>query len=168
MIDRADDVGRSGLFHALGPACDTPAHLAALLGDDLRAATDGYAHLWSTSLRHEGKAWPSTAATALKVLDLLDDPALGREDPTLPDTMLAYLCAVGVAADLGERAAPRNAPAEDVRRRGRRSTGPTPLGRRATTRTVAAVDRDGPRRRFPYDPGTILIAIGDLDGDTRP
>ncbi|MCX4719236.1 hypothetical protein OG818_26240, partial [Streptomyces virginiae] len=113
MIDRPDDIDRSGLFHALGPAYDTPGHLAALLGDDARAAPDGYTHLWSTSLRHEGKAWPSTAATALGVLDLLDDPTLGREDPTLPDAMLAYLCAVGVAADLGERAATIRTRVED-------------------------------------------------------
>ncbi|MFF4421547.1 hypothetical protein ACFY04_12295 [Streptomyces sp. NPDC001549] len=92
-----DDVDRSGLFHAVGPASDTPRHPAALLGDDAKAFVDGYSHLWSATLRREGKAWPSTAPTALLVAELLDDPPL-------PDAMLAHLHAVGIAADLGTRA----------------------------------------------------------------
>lgn len=95
----------SGLFHALGPAGDTPRHLAALLGDDARALVDGYSHLWSATLRREGKAWPATAPTAMLVAELLDNPLLGPDDPSLPDAMLAYLYAIGAAADLGDRAA---------------------------------------------------------------
>ncbi|WP_404962126.1 DUF4259 domain-containing protein [Streptomyces sp. 147326] len=105
VVDRTDDVDWSGLFHAFGPASDTPRHLAALLGDDAKALVDGYSHLWSTTLRREGKAWPSTAPTAWLVAELLDDPLSGPDDPSLPDAMLAYLHAVGVAADLGDRAA---------------------------------------------------------------
>lgn len=104
VIDRLDDVDWSGLFHALGPASDTPQHLVALLGDDATALVAGYSHLWSTTLRREGKAWPATAPTALLVAELLDDPLLGRDDPSMPDAMLAYLHAVGTAADLGTQA----------------------------------------------------------------
>jgi hypothetical protein len=93
------------LFHALGPAGDTPRHLAALLGDDAEGFVDGYSHLWSATLRREGKAWPATALTALLVVELLDNPLLGPDDPSLPDAMLAYLYAIGVAADLGDEAA---------------------------------------------------------------
>ncbi|MFC8719779.1 hypothetical protein [Kitasatospora sp. NPDC057198] len=95
----------AGLFHAEGPADDTPGHLAALLGDDEAALTRGYTHLWSVTLRQEGRAWPATGPTALLAADLLDDPRLDRADPTLPDALLVYLYAVGLAADLGGRAA---------------------------------------------------------------
>ncbi|WP_126641048.1 hypothetical protein [Embleya hyalina] len=105
MDDRAHDVDWSGLFHASGTAGDTPRRLAALLGDDAWALVDGYSHLWSQTLRREGGAWPATAPTARLVTELLDNPLLGRDDPTLPDAMLAYLYEVGVAADLGDRAA---------------------------------------------------------------
>ncbi|SEO98135.1 hypothetical protein SAMN05216267_106410 [Actinacidiphila rubida] len=84
----------SGLFYAAGPAGDTPRHLAALLSDDARAFVDGYSHLWSATLRREGKAWP---ATALLVVELLDNPLLGPEDPSLRDAMLAYLYEVGAS-----------------------------------------------------------------------
>jgi hypothetical protein len=103
--DRAREVNWSGLFHAAGPAFDTPRLLAALLGDDARAFTDGYSHLWSATLRREGKAWPATAPTALLVVELLDNPLLGPDDPSLRDAMLAYLYRVGVAGDLGGEAA---------------------------------------------------------------
>ncbi|MER5897989.1 hypothetical protein [Streptomyces sp. NPDC001876] len=104
VVDHMDDVEWSGLFHAGGLACDTPRHLAALLGEDARAFVDGYSHLWSTTLRREGRAWPVTAPTALIVVECLDDPLLGPEDPSLADGMLVYLYAVGVAADLGDQA----------------------------------------------------------------
>ncbi|MFJ5229917.1 hypothetical protein ACIQBJ_08420 [Kitasatospora sp. NPDC088391] len=102
MIDDPDGVEWSRLFHAMGPAGDTPQRLAALLSDDTRAFVDGYSHLWST-LRREGRAWPVTAPAALIVVGLLDDPRLGPDDPSLRDAMLVYLYAVGVAADLGDR-----------------------------------------------------------------
>ncbi|MEU9979381.1 hypothetical protein [Streptomyces sp. NPDC051014] len=78
---------------------------AALLGDDARAFVDGYSHLWSATLRREGKAWPATAPTALLVVELLDNPLRGPDDLSLRDAMLAYLYEVGVAADLGDEAA---------------------------------------------------------------
>ncbi|GAA2387460.1 hypothetical protein [Streptomyces viridochromogenes] len=104
MDERTHDVDWSDLFHASGPAGDTPRHLAALLDDDARAFADGYSHLWSATLRREGRAWPATAPTALLVVELLDNPLLGPDDPSLRDAMLAYLYEVGVAADLGDRA----------------------------------------------------------------
>ncbi|MFG2919036.1 hypothetical protein ACGF0D_39930 [Kitasatospora sp. NPDC048298] len=103
MVDHID-VEWSGLFHAEGLASDTPRYLAALLGDDAKAFANGYAHLWSTTLRREGRAWPATAPTAMLVAELLDHPLLGPDDPSLPDAMLAYLYAVGIAADLGDQA----------------------------------------------------------------
>jgi len=108
---RADDVDWSGLFHAEGRASDTPQHLKALLGysdssgDDARVFVDAYSHLWSTTLRRDRRAWPATAPTALLVTELLDDPRLGPDDPSLRDAMLAYLQTVAVVADLGDRAA---------------------------------------------------------------
>lgn len=113
MDDRTQDVDWSGIFHAAGPAADTPRHLAALLGDDARAFADGYSHLWSATLRREGKAWPATAPTALLVAELLDDSLLGPDDPSLRDAMLAYLYEVGVAADLGDRAVQIRAQVQD-------------------------------------------------------
>ncbi|MFF8532333.1 hypothetical protein ACF07B_10295 [Streptomyces sp. NPDC015532] len=113
MADSREDVDWSGLLHAEGPASDTPRRLAALLGDDVKAFVDGYTHLWSTTLRREGRAWPATAPTAALVAELLDDPLLGPDDPSLPDAMLVYLYVVGVAADLGEGAAEIRARAED-------------------------------------------------------
>ncbi|MEV7176356.1 hypothetical protein [Kitasatospora sp. NPDC093679] len=104
MTARVEETDWSGLFHALGPASDTPRQLAALLGDDARAFTAGYTHLWSATLRQDGRAWPATAPTALLVAGLLDDPLLGRDDPSLPEALLAYLHAVAVVADLGDRA----------------------------------------------------------------
>ncbi|MFD8418495.1 hypothetical protein [Streptomyces sp. NPDC059466] len=111
--DRTHDVDWSGLFHASGPASDTPGHLAALLGNDARASVDGYSHLWSATLRREGKAWPATAPTAMLVAELLDNPLLGLDDPSLPDAMLAYLYVVGAAADLGDQATEIRARVQD-------------------------------------------------------
>ncbi|MGW4645879.1 hypothetical protein [Kitasatospora sp. NPDC004289] len=96
------EVDWSVLFHARGSARDTPKRLAALSGDDPCAFVEGYTELWAT-LRREGGAWPATAPTALLVADLLDDPRLGPDDPSLRDAMLVHLYGVGVAADLGGR-----------------------------------------------------------------
>ena len=111
--DPTQDVDWSGLFHASGPATDTSRYLAALLSDDPKAFVDGYSHLWSATLRREGKAWPATAPTALLVAELLDNPLLGPDDPSLADAMLVYLYEVGVAADLGDRAAEIRARVKD-------------------------------------------------------
>ncbi|MFF7209214.1 hypothetical protein ACFZAU_01595 [Streptomyces sp. NPDC008238] len=234
MDDRKHDVDWSGLFHAVGPADDTPRHLAALLGDDARAFVDGYSYLWSVTLRREGRAWPATAPTAGLVAELLDDPLLGPDDPSLPDAMLAYLYEVGVAADLGDRAAEIRAQvkgrAPDLRawtaayvstdadgraRMWRDGTGlgelvldqaalacfdlvpallrrtlPHLASERARRRTCAAA-AVGSLARHPeasaqrpwlraqltslalgadtsHDLATMVIAIGHLDGDTRP
>ncbi|MGW5639639.1 hypothetical protein, partial [Streptomyces sp. NPDC003832] len=47
------------------------------------------------------------------VAELLDNPLLGLDDPSLPDAMLAYLYEVGAAADLGGRAAEIRAGVKD-------------------------------------------------------
>ncbi|AZP15116.1 hypothetical protein ACIGMX_32955 [Streptomyces aquilus] len=137
-----DDVDWSGLFHAAGPAGDTPRHLAALLGEDARASVDGYAHLWSTTLRREGKAWPATAPTAMLVAELLDNPLLGLDDPSLPDAMLAYLYVVGVAADLGGQAT-------EIRARVQNHTPEL----RAWTAAYVAADADSRARMWQDDTG---------------
>ncbi|MFE3206206.1 hypothetical protein [Embleya sp. NPDC059237] len=137
MDHSADNVDWSGLFHASGPAGDTPGRLAALLGEDAWAFVDGYSHLWSETLRREGKAWPATAPAAMLVAELLDNPLLGPDDPSLPDAMLAYLYAIGVAADLGDRAAETRARVEDR----------TPELRAWTAEYVSA-DADGRERMW--------------------
>ncbi|GJF33833.1 hypothetical protein KNE206_65330 [Kitasatospora sp. NE20-6] len=137
MVDHTDGVDWSALFHASGPACDTPRHLAALLGDDAKAFVDGYTHLWSATLRREGRAWPATAPTALLVADLLDDPPPGPDDPSLRDAMLAYLYAVGIAADLGDRA-------EEIRTR----VGDRAPQLRAWTEDYLSADADGRARMW--------------------
>ncbi|MFJ4844478.1 MULTISPECIES: hypothetical protein [unclassified Streptomyces] len=105
MTVRMDTADWARLFHALGPASDTPRHLEALLGDDPKAFVDGYTHLWSTTIRRDGRVWPATAPTALLVSRFLDDASLWPDDPSMPDAVLAYLYKVGVAADLGDKAA---------------------------------------------------------------
>ncbi|MFE5325492.1 hypothetical protein ACFRCG_03600 [Embleya sp. NPDC056575] len=47
------------------------------------------------------------------VAELLDNPLLGPDDPSLRNAMLAYLYAIGVAADLGDRAAEIRARVEE-------------------------------------------------------
>ncbi|MFG2824485.1 hypothetical protein ACGFX4_34275 [Kitasatospora sp. NPDC048365] len=234
MVDHPDDVEWSRLFHGSGPACDTPRHLSALLGDDATTFVDGYSHLWSTTLRREGRAWPSTAPTALLVAELLDDSLLGADDPTLPDAMLAYLHAIGVAADLGDHAAVTRARVEhhaaelrawtsdylaaDRDGRARMWQDGTGLGELVLDQAALAcfdlvptllrrvlphLASERPRRRAcaaaaigslarhpsasaqrpalleqltsaaratesPHDLATMLIAVGDLGGDTRP
>ncbi|MFI5530699.1 hypothetical protein ACIA8O_19375 [Kitasatospora sp. NPDC051853] len=153
------EVDWSGLFHATGSAADTPRRLAALLGDDPRALVEGCMELWST-LRREGGAWPATAPTALLVVDLLDDPRLGPDDPSLRDAMLVYLYGVGVAADVGGRE-------REVRARiaGR---GPE---LDAWTADYLAADQDGRSRMWQDEGGTgpgelvierAALACGDL------
>ncbi|WP_448317547.1 hypothetical protein [Streptomyces sp. CO7] len=105
MPECGDDVDWAGLFHAEGPASDTPRRLRALLGDDARAFVDGYTHLWSGTLRPEGGVWPVMAPAALLVAEWLDDSSLWPEDPTMPEAVLAYLYAVAVGADLEDREA---------------------------------------------------------------
>ncbi len=232
--DRTQDVDWSRLFHALGPAGDTPRHLAALLGDDARAFVDGYSHLWSATVHRDDKAWPATAATALLVTELMGNPLLGPDDPSLADAMLAYLYRVGVAADLGDRAVEIRArvksraqelrswtaeylstdtDARAVMWRDGTGLGELVLDQAALAcfdvvptllhRTIPYITADRARRRTcaaaavgslarhpaasaqrpalleqlrstalaadsPHDLGTIVIAIGQLDGDTRP
>ena len=104
MTGYLDTFDWSRFAHGLGPATDTPGHLRALLGDDAGAFVAGYSHLRSQTLRPDGGAWPVTAPVALVVSELLDDPRLGPDDPSMRDAMLAYLHRAAVAGDLGEEA----------------------------------------------------------------
>lgn len=61
------------LLHAYGPATDTPAHLAALTGDDDAARQAALAHLTSAII-HQGTPWSATPHVVAEVVDLLDDP----------------------------------------------------------------------------------------------
>lgn len=104
MTERLDAVDWASLFHAEGSAADTPRRLHGLLGSeeemDAEAHIDGYSLLWRT-LHPERKAWPATAPSAQLVAELVDDPRLGPDDPSLPRALLAYLQSFGMAADLG-------------------------------------------------------------------
>lgn len=234
-----DEADWAGLFHREGPAVDTPGHLAALLGDPgdhADAFVAGYRHLWSVTLRREGKAWPATASAAVLVAESLDDPRLGPEDPTVAEALLAYLREVGAAADLGGAAGPLRARVTEAtaaaamrrwtadylasdahgrtrlwaeepelrelvldaavlacfdavprllnrvlpdlasaraRRRaaaagavGTLARHPASDGRR--TELVARLVVVAEASRSPYELGTVVVAIGELAGDTRP
>lgn len=58
------------LFHAYGPAIDTPAHLFALVAGTAREREDALAHLTSAIL-HQGTPWPATAPVAEVLVGLL-------------------------------------------------------------------------------------------------
>lgn len=74
----ADDVDWTRLFHAYGPAVDTPGHLRALTGDDLAAADGGLEEL-SLSVVHQFSVYPVTPFAVRILGGILDDPALRRE-----------------------------------------------------------------------------------------
>jgi hypothetical protein len=58
------------LAHAYGPAQDTPAHLAGLLGPDPQTTRAGIDHLWSAVL-HQGTVYPATAPAVVRVAGML-------------------------------------------------------------------------------------------------
>lgn len=62
------------LFHAYGPATDTPEHLAALSGGDEDEIDDALDHLDGAVL-HQGTIWTATPAAVAEVAARLADPA---------------------------------------------------------------------------------------------
>lgn len=112
--DAVAGVDWDGLFHAYGPAGDTPAHLRALTGGDADAQRAALDHLWSAVI-HQGTPWSVTPPAALVVAGLLPDPALvrpvaytltesiGDAPPPLRATLVNFLGAVAVAGSLAAR-----------------------------------------------------------------
>ncbi|BCJ67523.1 hypothetical protein [Polymorphospora rubra] len=93
------------LFHAHGPATDTPRYLQALVSDDDAAVAAAYQHLWSAVLR-PGTVWPATPPVARILATLIHDPRLGAGDETIRQGLLVFLRAVGKAVAVVERIAP--------------------------------------------------------------
>jgi hypothetical protein len=58
------------LFHAYGPATDTPDHLFALVAGTATERREGLAHL-SSAILHQGTPWPATAPVAEVLVGLL-------------------------------------------------------------------------------------------------
>jgi hypothetical protein len=73
-----EDVDWGVLFHAYGPADETPAHLRALTGDDHKAQLDAMDHLFYEVL-HQGTVYPATAVAVRVVSGLLGDVPLRRQ-----------------------------------------------------------------------------------------
>ncbi|GIH25908.1 hypothetical protein Aph01nite_42180 [Acrocarpospora phusangensis] len=94
----AADIDWSRLFHAYGPASDTPAHLRALTGPDDDARTGALDHLWSAVI-HQGTPWTVTPPAALVVAELLTDPETMRPaNDVLRAILLDFLGEVAEAA----------------------------------------------------------------------
>lgn len=74
----AEDVDWGVLFHAYGPADETPAHLRALTADDHKAQLDAMDHLFYEVL-HQGTVYPATAVAVRVVSGLLGDVQLRRQ-----------------------------------------------------------------------------------------
>ena len=85
----------AALFHAYGPATDTPGHLAALAGDDPAARDAALQHLWSAVI-HQGTPWTATPPAAREVAALVDAPRLAGTE--LRANLLTFLAAVAEAA----------------------------------------------------------------------
>ncbi|MEU6149615.1 hypothetical protein ABZ816_06415 [Actinosynnema sp. NPDC047251] len=77
------------LLHAYGRATDTPAHLAALTGDDDDARKAALYHLTSAII-HQGTPWSATPHVVREVVGVLDDPRAALAVPGL----LAFLAEV--------------------------------------------------------------------------
>ena len=92
------------LYHAYGPATDTPDHLRALLEGDEEAVGKAMDHLWSAVI-HQGTPWTATGTVARVLVGFLSDERLDREE-SLRGGLLRFLAAVAEApeqaADLGE------------------------------------------------------------------
>ncbi|GIJ43466.1 hypothetical protein Val02_03520 [Virgisporangium aliadipatigenens] len=89
------------LFHAYGPATDTPGHLAALAGDDPAAHSAALRHLRSAVI-HQGTPWTATPPAALEIAALVGDSRLaGPDRADLRATLLDFLAAVAEAGEGG-------------------------------------------------------------------
>jgi len=67
----------SRLFHAYGPATDTPGHLRDLTGDDPAKQAAALDHLYG-SINHQYSCYPATSSAVRVVGGLLEDPSLRR------------------------------------------------------------------------------------------
>lgn len=79
------------LFHAYGPATDTPAHLRALTGDDDDARAGAVRHLWSAVL-HQGTPGTVTPLAVVEVVVALRDAQVTQ--PTLRAELLELVTQV--------------------------------------------------------------------------
>lgn len=86
------------LYHAYGPATDTPHHLLAFLEDDLEAQSEAIEHLFSAII-HQGTPWTATAPTALVVAGMLTDERIHRSEG-LHANLLSFLVSVAQAQEL--------------------------------------------------------------------
>ncbi|MEU8005515.1 hypothetical protein AB0B66_30530 [Catellatospora sp. NPDC049111] len=94
-----DETDWSGLFHALGPADDLPAILAALRGTDPDAAGVAFTALWPRVFAG-GRLTPATPPVVRHLVSVLHDPALGAGDHTIRPGVLFLLREVArVTAD---------------------------------------------------------------------
>lgn len=88
----------SRLYHAYGPAVDTPQHLRALVAGDSAARQAAVSHLWSAII-HQGTPWTATGPAALVVVGLLSDPRLDKEN-SIRLGLMTFLVSVVEAPDL--------------------------------------------------------------------
>jgi hypothetical protein len=86
------------LFHAYGPAIDTPAHLRALVGDDLAGQGVALDHLDSAVL-HQGTVYSVTPVAVRVVAGLLHEPALRHAGHPVDQLLPEVLAFLGRAAD---------------------------------------------------------------------
>ena len=87
----------SKLYHAYGPATDTPGHLRALLGEDLESRKRAMSHLWSAII-HQGTPWTATGPAALVVAGFLADEQIDHGEPVRADLM-SFLASVAEAPE---------------------------------------------------------------------
>lgn len=86
----ADETDWAKLFHALGPADDLPAILAALRGTDAEAAVDAFTALWPRVFAG-GRLTPATPPAVRHLAAILPDAALGAGDDTIREGVLYLL-----------------------------------------------------------------------------
>jgi hypothetical protein len=82
----------SRLYHAYGPAMDTPGQLLSLLEPDPESRKSAMSHLWSAII-HQGTPWTATGPAALVVAGLLSDERLDRGEP-IRASLLSFLVSV--------------------------------------------------------------------------
>ncbi|WGX94771.1 hypothetical protein [Nocardioides sp. L-11A] len=97
------------LFHAYGPATDTPAHLAALASGDADAAEEALDHLDGAVL-HQGTIWTATPVAVARVAALVADPAAASARAGMLQ-WLGWAMDAARQADLGSDPVPAPDPA---------------------------------------------------------
>jgi hypothetical protein len=87
----------SRLYHAYGPAVDTPAHLRGLLKGDRETRNRSLDHLWSAIL-HQGTPFSATGPVVLVLVGFLYERELDRGEP-IRAKLLSFLAAVAKAPE---------------------------------------------------------------------